>query len=254
MNSLDVGAHASARSRPLCGRSIVPSAIALAAVVLVMAVGSPVGAQTPPAPAPKAQPKAQPKAPPQQPAPSGPAAAVNAGAPEMPPLTYTPWTRLCRKGQEADAKQVCATSREGFLETGFLVVGAVLIEPEGVPNKILQITMPLGMALQVPLRVTVDQGQPITAPFAVCSQNGCLAEIEASAELIGKMKKGQGLVVQGIHIQRGQVTVGLPLTDFAKANEGTPTDPKVYEERMKKLGEQFLKKQQELQQQGQQGH
>jgi len=251
MNGLNVRAHASARSRrPLRGRWIVPSAVTLTAFVLAIAVGSPVRAQTPPAPAPKAQPKA----PAQQPAPTGPAAAVNAGAPELPPLTYTPWTRLCRKGPEADAKQVCATSREGFLETGFLVVGAVLIEPEGVPNKILQITMPLGMALQIPLRVTVDQGQPITAPFAVCSQNGCLAEFEASGELIGKMKKGQGLLVQGIHMQRGQVAVGLPLADFAKANEGPPTDPKVYEEHMKKLGEQFLKKQQELQQQGQQGH
>jgi invasion protein IalB len=233
--------------------------MALTAIALALAIGLPVGAQTPPAPpapAPKAPaPKAAPKGP-QQPAPTGPAAAVNPpGAPEMPQLTYTPWTKLCRKGQEADAKEVCATSREGFLDTGFLVIGAVLIEPQGIPNKILQVTMPLGMVLQVPLRVTIDQGQPISAPFAVCSQNGCLAEIEASGELIGKMKKGQALLVQGLHAQRGQVGVSLPLAEFAKANEGQPTDPKVYEERMKKLGEQFLKKQQELQQQPQaQGH
>jgi invasion protein IalB len=241
-----------ALNRTLSGwrRSLVSSAIALIAVAVAMAIGSPVPAQTPPAPAPKAQPKAQPKAPAQQPAPTGPAAAVNAGAPELPPLTYTPWTKLCRKGPEADAKQVCATGRQGFLDMGFMVIDMQLIEPEGVTTKLLQITLPLMMVLSQGTRVTVDQGQPMNAQFTACFQTGCMAEIEASGELIGKLKKGQGLMVQGIHAQRGLITVPLPLAEFAKANEGPPMDPKAFEERMKKLGDQFLKKQQELQQQG----
>jgi len=249
MKALNLRAQPGRRSRTLSpGRMwLMASAIALTAGVLALAAGSLVSAQTPPAPAPKA-PAPKPKAPPAQPAP---APAPNAAAvPELPPLTYTPWTRLCRKGPETDAKQVCATSRQGFLENGFLVVDAQLIEPEGIPTKILQVTLPLGMALAAGTRITVDQGQPINAQFAVCTQNGCLAEIEASGELIGKMKKGQGLVVQGVHMQRGPISVPVPLAEFAKANEGQPTDPKVYEDRMKKLMEEFMKKQQQPQAQG----
>jgi len=252
MKALNVGVDQAPRSRVFSGGRawLALSAIVLTAVALAIAAGTLVSAQTPPAPAPapKAQPKAQPKAPAQQPAPAP--AAGAAATPELPPLTYTPWTRLCRKGPETDAKQVCATSRQGFLENGFLVVDAQLIEPEGIPTKILQVTLPLGMALAAGTRITVDQGQPINAQFAVCTQNGCLAEIEASGELIGKMKKGQGLVVQGVHMQRGPISVPVPLAEFAKANEGQPTDPKVYEDRMKKLMEEFMKKQQQPQAQG----
>jgi invasion protein IalB len=230
--------------------------IALMASALALAISAAALAQTlpaPPAPAPKAppaQPKAQPKAPPAQ---SGPAAAVNGPGAQDVQLEYTPWTKLCGKGQEADAKQVCATGREGRTDVGFLVVSAVLIEPEGAPSKILRITLPLGMALQAGTRVIVDQGQPINAPFVACFPNGCMAEIEASGELIGKMKKGQGLVVQGYHMQRGPVAVPIPLAEFAKANDGQATDQKTYEDRMKKLEDGWQKKIQQLQSQSQ-GH
>ena len=39
----------------------------------------------------------------------------------------------------------------------------------------------------------------MTGPYVICFNNGCMADYEASAELIGKLKKGQGLVVQGIN-------------------------------------------------------
>jgi len=36
----------------------------------------------------------------------------------------------------------------------------------------------------------VDQGQPLTAPYTLCLADGCVADYEASQELIGNMKKG----------------------------------------------------------------
>jgi invasion protein IalB len=249
---------ASAPARPGDGTfAVARGAIALGAAALLTATlaGSPAFAQAPPAqPAPKAQaqaqPKAQPKAPPQQapaPAPAGNAA----GGAEVPPLTYSPWTKVCLKGQEANAQQVCFTGKEGRIDTGMLVIGAVLIEPEGSANKILRVTLPLGMQLPQGTRAIVDQGQPMNAPYMICFPNGCMADYEASAELIGKLKKGQSLVVQAINSQGQAVSLTLPLPDFAKAYDGAPTDPKVLEERQKKLQEEFSKKQQ-LQQQQQQ--
>jgi invasion protein IalB len=215
--------------------------------MLALAAGSPVLAQAPPPaqPAPKAQPKAAPKAPPQQ------AAAPSdkpAGGPEVPPLTYSPWTKVCLKGQEANAQQVCFTGKEGRIDTGMLVIGAVLIEPEGSTSKLLRITLPLGMQLPQGTRVIVDQGQPMNAPYMICFPNGCMADYEASSELIGKMKKGQSMVVQGINSQGQAVSLPLPLPDFAKAYDGAPTDPKVVEERQKKMQDEFTKKQQQQQQ------
>ena len=225
-------------------------AVAMTAM-LAASVSSPALAQAPPAqpapaqPAPKAQPKAQPKAAPQQPPPAGAAAA---GGPEVPPLSYSPWTKVCVKGQEANAQQVCFTGKEGRIDNGMLVIGAVLIEPEGSPSKVLRITLPLGMQLPPGTRAIVDQGQPMTAPYMICFPNGCMADYEASSELVGKLKKGQSLVVQAINSQGQAVSLPLPLPDFAKAYDGPPTDPKVIEDRQKKLQEEILKKQQ-LQQQ-----
>jgi invasion protein IalB len=162
---------------------------------------------------------------------------------------YSPWTKVCAKGEAADAKQVCFTGKEGRLpDNGMMIIGAVVVEQDGSPNKMLRITVPLGMMVQPGTRLIVDQGQPMNAPFAVCLPQGCIAELEASQELIGKFKKGQSMVVQAVSGQTGgAISLPVPLPDFAKAYDGPPTDPKVLEERQKKLIEDMQKKQQQQQ-------
>ena len=193
------------------------------------------------APAPKAAPKAktQPKAAPPAPAPAAPA---EPGSAEQPQLIFSPWTKFCLKGQEANAKQVCFTGKDGRVESGMPVVAAVLIEPEADPKKILRVTLPLGMSLGPGTRVIVDQGQPMTGPYVICFNNGCMADFEASAELIAKLKKGQGLVVQGINGAGQAISLQLPLGDFAKAYDGPPTDPKEFEAQQQKLQSELQKR------------
>jgi invasion protein IalB len=224
-------------------------ALAIGLATTMLTLGSMALAQTPPAaPAPKAPaPKAAPKAPAAQPkaatpAPADPQAQQQQAAGEQPQLIYSPWTKFCLKGQDAGAKQVCFTGKDGRVESGQPVVAAVLIEPEGEARKILRVTLPLGMQLPQGTRAIVDQGQPMNAPYIICFTNGCMADYEASAELIGKLKKGQGLVVQGINSQGQAITLVLPLNDFAKAYDGPPTDPKVFEEQQKKLQEDLAKR------------
>jgi invasion protein IalB len=221
-------------------------AFALTTTVLAIALGSTAFAQAPPAaqPAPKAQPK-------QQPQPKGPAAQQKLAEPQpapeaqQPQLIYSPWTKFCLKGQEANAQQVCFTGKDGRIESGMPVIAAVLIEPEGEAKKVLRVTLPLGMQLPQGTRVIVDQGQPMNAPYIICFTNGCMADYEASAELIGKLKKGQGLVVQGINSQGQPISLVLPLNDFGKAYDGAPTDPKVFEEQQKKLQDDLQKRAEE---------
>ena len=227
-------------------------AVAAAATMLTALIGSAALAQTPPAPpAPKAAPKAAPAAPKAAPAqkpataPAAPQGQAQAQGGDQPQLIFSPWTKFCLKGQEANAKQVCFTGKDGRVESGMPVVAAVLIEPENDPKKVLRVTLPLGMSLQPGTRVIVDNGQPMTGPYVICFNNGCMADYEASGELIGKLKKGQGLVIQGINGAGQAISLVLPLNDFAKAYDGPPTDPKVFEDQQKKLQEELQRRAEE---------
>ena len=159
-------------------------------------------------------------------------------------LIYSPWTKFCLKGQNNDpnAKQVCFTGKDARIESGMPVVAAVLIEPEGEPKKLLRVTLPLGMQLVHGTRVIVDQNQPMTAPYVICFTNGCMADYDANVDMVGKMKKGQGLVIQAINSTGQPISLVLPLADFAKAYDGPPTDPKVFEEQQKKLQEELQRR------------
>ena len=250
--------------------TVVPLALALS-----IAAGSPVFAQTenPPAAAEGAKPKPAKKPakpakpapeaqqttpPPAEPAPGqaqqGQAVPGNQLGPPGQPgqngqvqLIFSPWTKFCLKGQpgqppDPNAKQVCFTGKDARVESGQPVAAAVLIEPEGQERKILRITLPLGMQLVHGTRVIIDQNQPMTAPYVICFTNGCMADYDANADLIGKLKKGQGLVLQAINATGQPISLVMPLGDFAKAYEGAPTDPKVFEEQQRKLQEELQRR------------
>ncbi|SHM04612.1 Invasion protein IalB, involved in pathogenesis [Bradyrhizobium lablabi] len=238
----------------------------LAATALAVSLQAPDASAQAPAPAPaapKAKAKAAPKAAPgasapaaqQAPAAGAPAAgAPPAGAPaaaggqpqdQQVQLIYAPWTKFCLKGQDANAKQVCFTGKDGRIESGQPVIAAVIIEPEGEPKKILRVTLPLGMQLVHGTRVIVDNSQPMQSPYVICFQNGCMSDYEVTPELLANMKKGQNLVVQAINSNGAPLTLPLPLAEFAKAYDGPPTDPKQFEETQKKLQEELQKRAEE---------
>jgi invasion protein IalB len=250
--------NASAPVRPVSRTlaTIVHTALIATALAATVAVipGSQAFAQQQPKPAAKKPAGAAPATPAPQAAPQTPAQG-DQQAQQPIQLIYSPWTKFCLKNQnDPNSKQVCFTGKDARIESGMPVVAAVLIEPEGEPKKILRVTLPLGMQLVHGTRVIVDQNQPMTAPYVICFTNGCMADYEATADMIGKMKKGQGLVVQAINSTGQPISLVLPLSDFAKAYDGPPTDPKVFEEQQKQLQDQLQKRadeaRQKLEQQG----
>lgn len=207
----------------------------------------PAAAPAPAAPkaaAPKAAaPKAAPKAAPAAPAAQAPAGAPGATPPEQQvQLIYAPWTKFCLKGQDANAKQVCFTGKDGRIESGQPVIAAVIIEPEGEPKKILRVTLPLGMQLVHGTRVIVDANAPAQSPYVICFANGCMSDYDVTPDLLANLKKGQNLIVQAINSNGAPLTLPLPLGEFAKAYDGPPTDPKVFEDTQKKLQEELQKR------------
>lgn len=218
------------------GRVLTASAAAAGLLVAVaLTAGSPARAQAP-KPAPKAAPKAAPA--PQEAAPAAPAAE------QQPQLMYSPWMKVCGKDQASGNKEVCVITKDGRLENGMPVAIVQLFEPEGQP-KVLRVTVPLGMQLAHGTRMIIDQGQPVNEPYKICFPVGCMSDYPVTDDLIKSMKKGQMLTVQAINMQGTPISLPLPLADFAKAYDGAPTDPKVFEAQQRKLQEELQKKAEE---------
>jgi len=92
--------------------------------------------------------------------------------------------------------------------------------------------------MQYGTRLTIDKEPPISGAVFTCFTNGCMADYEATPELVSKLKKGQMLQIQAINLAAAPISFALPLLDssgnsFAGANEGPPIDPKVFQEQQK---------------------
>ncbi len=223
-------------------------AAAVAATVLSLFLGSAAFAQQPAAPAAPARPAAKPPARPAAPAAKPPEQQQTqqqaAAAADMPPLTYSPWTKMCGKGQDTGGKQVCVILKDGRIDAGNPIVVLTVYEREGEPRGFLRVTVPLGVQLQSGTRLIIDQNQPQTAPYVACIPNGCMADYPAEPDTIAKMKKGQIVTIQAINLNGQGFNLPLPLADFAKAYDGPATDPKAFEEQQRKLQEDLVKKSQ----------
>ncbi len=219
-------------------------ALATAGLLSGMLFAAPALAQAPAPAAPKAAPKAAPAAPKQAPAaqqaPAQAAPQQQAGG-EAPQLMYSPWMKVCGKGPDTNNKQVCVITKDGRLENGMPVAIVQLFEPEG-DQKVLRITVPLGMQIQHGTRLIIDQGQPAQQPYKICFPVGCMADYPVTDEIMKQLKTGQQLTVQAINMQGTPISLPLPLADFAKAYDGPATDPKAFEEQQRKLQEELQKK------------
>ena len=238
-------------------------ALASAATLMAAAASSALAQAQPPAAQPQQRPAprqvtppkpAQPPAPSaqQRPAQGAPAAPQQQaqGSGEQPQLIFSPWVKLCNKDADPKAKKVCVTVKDGRVESGLLVVSVAIIEMEGEQKKLLRMSLPYGVNLQYGTRLIVDAGQPTTAPFVTClppvvPPGGCIADYDATPDMIGQMKKGQVLTVQAIHMNSQAMSPQLELKDFAKAYDGPPTDPKAFEDQQKKLQEELQKRAEE---------
>lgn len=167
---------------------------------------------------------------------------------EQPQLFFLPWMKVCQKEPDPNSKRVCVTVKDGRAESGTVVVSVAVVEIEGEQRKLMRMSLPYGVAIQYGTRMIVDSEQPLTSPFVTClppvvPPGGCIADYDATPDLINKMKKGQVLTVQAIHMNGQPMSPQLDLKDFAKAIDGPASDPKAVEEMHKKLQEELQKRQ-----------
>ena len=233
--------HVIVRARPR-GRALT-AALAVFGLAAAAFFAAPALAQQPPAkPAPAKPAPAQPQQPAQ--APQGQSPQGQAAAQGQPQLMYSPWVKVCGKGQDTNNKQVCVLTKDGRLENGMPVAVVQLFEPEGQP-KMMRVTVPLGMQIQHGTRLIIDQSPPLNEPYKICFPIGCVSDYQVTDDMIKQMKKGTTLTLQAINMQGTPISLPLPLNDFAKAYDGPATDPKVFEEQQQKLQSELQKKAEE---------
>lgn len=76
---------------------------------------------------------------------------------------------------------------------------------------------PLGVVLTSGLEVKIDSAQGESAPFQICTEQGCLVREPVDQTLIDRFKKGSNAKVSVVAANQGDVTANISLSGFTKS-------------------------------------
>jgi invasion protein IalB len=142
------------------------------------------------------------------------------GQREVKDISYGDWRKLCFK--PGGAKMLCRTSIAGTFATGQTAVRLDIIEREGDSTARLQLFAPVGMYLQKPVKLTIDQGKPYGVPYTWCLTNTCIAGNAADPKMVREMVSGRTLQLEFVDSSLLALTTSLPLGLFASVHQGAP--------------------------------
>jgi invasion protein IalB len=237
----------------------------LAAAIGFAGLAGSVEAQTAPA-AKKDEKKAAP------PAKKAPAAAPAAKAePAAAAGNASAWVKLCRKspivqkgpdGKPAsEEREVCSTQQEHRALDGRVRLSASVMQMQGADKMQMSFVVPLGVILPPGLSFAIvnkeeveklskgealEDGkvQFVRAPFVVCFQ-GCSAELEATGELVAKMKASAGILVRVVQPTGQAADMFLTLQGFGETFDGKPYDLAKYQQGLMQQTQQVRQARQE---------
>ena len=179
------------------------------------------------APAPADRPiESAPEAPGAPTAPSAPAApapsAAGASGADLQRSTVGAWDVAC-----SPQGGNCAMAQIGNDSTGTPVLEMVvrkLEEPLEVGERtaiaVLDVITPLGVVLTEGLSVVIDGGRQESAPFQICTEQGCLVREPIDNDLIARFKRGNNAEISVVAANQGEVKATLSLSGFTKAFDG----------------------------------
>lgn len=162
------------------------------------------------------------------------------------------WVKLCEKAPSvADPKKemnVCLTHHEQLeSSSGMVLVSVAIRQIEGQDKEGLMVMVPLGMQLRPGVLVKIDEdGKPLELPFTLCHPMGCTAEIEATKEILDKLKKAKQLAVGAINIGGKTIGFRVPMGGFEKTLAGPPADNEKYKEERKRVMMAIKERQMEM--------
>jgi len=133
--------------------------------------------------------------------------------------TYGAWEVAC-----AGDGKTCAMAQIGNDSSGTPVLEMVirkLPEPLEVGDQtaiaVLDVITPLGVVLTDGLSIKIDKAKAESAPFQICTEQGCLVREPIDADLISRMKRGRMARITVVAANQGEVTANISLKGFTKA-------------------------------------
>jgi invasion protein IalB len=191
----------------------VNTAVKLAALLAIAALGwsQPALAQqakkspTPPHPAP-----AQPA-----PAPSAAQPQADAASPNTTPQSG--WAPRCASTSR-DAPLECAVEETAVLsKTGQLIVLVNIRVSSDTRAPVALVQLPLGLNLPAGAKLQVDDGKAVDLQIQTCENRGCYANLPIAPDLLTALKSGKQLKVSFQNLGKETITIPMPLADFAAA-------------------------------------
>ena len=141
------------------------------------------------------------------PAPSPPSAAA---APAQPG-----WVARCSSASR-DAPLECAMEQSAVLtKTGQLVALVNIRVPGDTRSPIALVQLPLGLNLQAPAKLQVDEGKSVELPVQTCESRGCYATVPVSPEMLNAMKSGKQLKIIFQDLAKETIAIPMSLADFS---------------------------------------
>ncbi|GAB4065441.1 invasion associated locus B family protein [Ancylobacter sonchi] len=187
------------------------------------------------------KPAAKPAAPAAAPAP---AQQQGQAAPQIPAIPI-PWVKRCEDNAQIN-KKVCNYEQSIITDTGQFLVRFGIFEVKDDPKKFFTVSFPTGVLLRQGFRVALANEQPILGTYIMCDERTCRGDLQVDDEFIARMKKAPGLTIQAANAVGRLINYPIGLGDFAKVYDGGDTDPKVFEEQVKKIQDQVKTRQDQL--------
>jgi invasion protein IalB len=158
-----------------------------------------------------AKPKSPPKAADTTATPATPAA--EPGAANTPPQPG--WAVRCSSVSRS-APLECAMEQTAVLsKTGQLIALVNIRVPSDTHAPVALVQLPLGLNLPGGAKLQVDDGKVTDLQIQTCEARGCYASTPISPEFLAVLKSGKELKVSFQNLGKENISIPMPLTDFA---------------------------------------
>lgn len=163
---------------------------------------------------------------------------------EMPGI----WAKICNKTADPNdtsrTVERCVTQFEAFSREGVSILAVAVAPVESQEREVLSIAARLtsmGLALLRGAQAVIDETSTINLRFTFCFIERCLAETSATDEVLELLKSGKTMRVVLTSAMGEQITLPVPLENFAGVYAGPAVDAKKYAEGRRQFLEAYRK-------------
>lgn len=137
--------------------------------------------------------------------------------PQAEPAAQQGWAARCTSASRA-APLECAMEQTAVLsKTGQLIVLVNIRVPADTKAPVALVQLPLGLHLPGGAKLQVDDGKATDLQIQTCENRGCYAGSAIAPDLLAALRSGKQLKVSFQNLGKENITIPIPLTDFAAA-------------------------------------